>query len=191
MRHFWSWADGGPDVDPIHQWPAGNALGRNTRGGAGGQLVLLVRGDLLRRYPNTLVYAWRADGDELKEPPGAGDIVRHVFDGWFAPDVTFFGFPLTEQDLEAGWFFVLQEQPTEPRFGFDEGPAGAMATWSDATWSHAGTDSGEHLRIAGNPLAGAVRNGVTFGRNAGHLAAIALQRPVRVAVSSREIVAPG
>jgi hypothetical protein len=191
VRHFWSWVDGGADIDPIHEWPAGDALGGNTRGGPGGQLVLLVRGDLLRRFPNTVVYAWRADGNELKDPPEPGDIVRHVFDGWFAPDVTFLGFPLTEADLEDGWFFVLQEQPTEPRFGFDEGTPGGLATWSDATWAHTATDPGAHLRIDGNPLVGTTRNGVAFGRNAGHLAAIALQRPARVAVDSREIVASG
>lgn len=190
MRHFWSWVDGLPDIAPIHDWPTDTALGENTRGGAGGQLVLLIRGDLLRRFPNTLVYAWRADGDELKDPPGAGDIVRHVFDGWFAPDVTFFGFPLAEADLEDGWFFVVEEQPTEPRFGFDEGTPGALAAWSDATWADTGTNPGAHLTIDVNPLNGSVRNDVTFGTNAGHMAAIWLQRPVRVAVASSDIATP-
>jgi hypothetical protein len=192
VRRFWSWADGGVDIDPIHQWPAAGALGSNTRGGSGGQLVLLVRGDLLRRYPNTVVYAWRADGNELKQPPGPADIVRHVFDGWFAPDVTFFGFPLTDSDLADGWFFVLEEQPTEPRFGFDDTDVpGALETWAHAAWAHTGTDRGAHLRIADNPLVGITRNGVMFGKNSGHLAAIALQKPVRVAVPSSDIVAPG
>jgi hypothetical protein len=189
LRHFWSWADGLPDIPPIHEWPASTALGRNTRGGGEGQLVLLVRGDLLRRYPNTVVVAWRADGDELKEPPASGDIVHHVFDGWFAPDVTFFGFPLTEDDLAEGWFFVLMEQPTEPRFGFDEGAAEGLTRWLHATWAHTATDPGEHLALADNPLSGRSIGGVTFGRNAGHLAAVALQRPVRVAINSTDIVA--
>jgi hypothetical protein len=190
LRHFWAWADGKPDVPPIHEWPTERALGLNTRGGGEGQLVLLVRGDLLRRYPNTVVVAWRADGDELKEPPAAGDVVHHVFEGWFAPDVTFFGFPLTENDLAAGWFFVLMEQPTEPRFGFDEGAAGALTSWLSATWAHTGTEPGSHLAIIDSPLAGRSIGGVTFGRNAGHLASVALQRPVRVAVDANDIVAP-
>lgn len=188
MRHFWAWSDGGPDIGPIHGWRDDIPLGGGTRGSGEGQAVLLVRGDLLRRYPNTVVVAWRADGDRLKEPPGPGDVVQHVLTGRFDPDVTFFGFPLTTDQLASGWFFVLAEQPTEPRFGLDTGPAGTLTTWAAATWAHTATGEGAHLRLGGNPLAGTTRNAVTFGRNAGHLAAVMLQRPVRVAVASSEIV---
>jgi hypothetical protein len=190
IQHFWAWADGGPDIPPIHTWARGDALGTTTRGGSGGQLVLLIRGDLLRRFPNTMVYAWRSDQGKLKDPPGSGDIVRHVFNGWFEPDVTFFGFPLTEDDLADGWFFVIQEQPTEPRFGFDEGADGPIANWSQATWGHTGTQPGGHVRLEASPLEGLTRDQVTFGRNSAHLAAVTLQRPVRVAVASSEIVSP-
>ncbi|MGP4090921.1 hypothetical protein [Streptomyces sp. KR55] len=193
FRHFWGWYDGRSDIPPIHTWATDTTLGRNARSGGDGQLVLLVRGDLLRRYPNTSVVAWRASGLDLKDPPGPGDVVRPVFGGRFDPDVTFFGFPLTEADMEGdGWFFVLQEQPTEPRFGFDESPAdttpGPIGVWPDATWQHTATEPGSHLLIAGNPLAGATRGGVTFAANAAHLAAITLQKPVRVAVRSGQLL---
>ena len=42
------------------------------------------------------------------------------------PDVTFLGFTLSDLKHWAntapafGWFFVIQQQPTEPRFGMDE-----------------------------------------------------------------------
>ena len=193
LRRFWDWHDDGPDIEPIHTWRETSELGTNTRGGVGGQIVLLVRGDLLRRYPNTSVLAWRADGRELKNPPGDGDIVNHVFAGRIDPDVSFYGFPLTDDDLEDdGWFFVLQEQPTEPRFGFDEAAAAGatppLTTWSDASWAHAGTAPGGHLRLAGHPLSGTTRNGATFAAHSGHLAAITLQRPIRVAVRSGRLV---
>ncbi|MEU1818817.1 hypothetical protein ABZ543_27050 [Streptomyces roseifaciens] len=195
FRHFWGWFDGRPDIPPIHTWPAGAALGGTTRGGGGGQLVLLVRGELLRRYPNTSVFAWRAAGSDLKDPPGPDDIVHPVFGGRFDPDMTFYGFPLTETDVaDDGWFFVIQEQPTEPRFGFDESPTGTepgpLDAWPDATWRHTGTDPGSHLLIAGNPLTGTTRTGVTFAVNAAHTAAITLQKPVRVAVRSSRLLPP-
>lgn len=190
LRHFWSWVNGEPDIEAIHTWPATNALGGNTRGGRGGQIVLLIRGDLLRRYPSTAVYAWAADGNELKDPPGPGDIVRHDFAGRFDPDVSFFGFRLTEGDLADGWFFVLQEQPTEPRFGFDAGSGThGPVTWADATWADTGTEPGAHLRLEGNPLHDTSPDGATA--NSGRLAAVTLQRPVRVAVASSEVVAAG
>jgi hypothetical protein len=196
FRNFWDWFDGKPDIEPIHTWRAGSSLGRNSRGtGQGGQLVLLIRGDLLRRYPNTVVYAWRAEDGKLKDPyDPAVDIVRPVFAGRFDPDFSFVGFPLTDLDIERDdWFFVLQEQPTEPRFGFDEltgdATAGAaLTTWLDATWSQTQTLPGQHLTITGNTLEGRTLGGVRFVRDAAHLAALSLQKPVRVAVLSDHLV---
>jgi hypothetical protein len=68
---------------------------------------------------------------------------------------------------------------------------GPIGKWSDATWEHTGTAPGEHLVLTGNPLSGQARTGVTFGANAGHLAAIALQKPVRVAVRSGQLLVEG
>ena len=64
FRQFWD-VSGQPgdaeslaDIPPLAEW-AGTPLGGHVRGG-GGQLVLLVRGELLRRYPTTTIYAARA-----------------------------------------------------------------------------------------------------------------------------------
>jgi len=117
-----------------------------------------------------------------------------VFGGLLEPDIVYVGFELSDVDLTTGdgWFFVLQEQPTEPRFGFDLPPLSggtlpAITTWNDATWAHAGTDAGTYLRIAGNPLANAEHDQVKFVSNSAHLAALTLQRPMRVAVQAREL----
>jgi hypothetical protein len=195
FRRFWRWADGGPDVAPIDEWAPAAQLGENARGGPGGQVALLVRGRLLHRYPNAAIYAWRArtnaQGEkELTVPP---DVRLPMFGGVLGADVAFVGFDLTDADLDSGdgWFFVLQEQPAEPRFGFDEllpgDPLPPLATWSDATWEHTGTAPGGWLRIAGNPLAQAQVPGAHFVDDAAHLAAIALQKPVRVAVHAGQI----
>ena len=64
----------------------------------------------------------RTDG-VLDESAGSRRIsASAVFAGVLGADIVFVGFDLTDADLTAGdgWFFVLQEQPTEPRFGFDE-----------------------------------------------------------------------
>jgi hypothetical protein len=194
FQHFWTWADGGNDIPPIHQWATTAALGGTARGGAGGQIVLLVRGRLLRRYPNTVIYAWRAKSGLLMDPPGPGDQKQPVFAGLLDPDIVYVGFDLTDADLKTGdgWFFVLQEQPTEPRFGFDQppatGPLPTITDWSDATWAHTGTAGGAYLHIAGNSLANAQHNGASFVANAAHLAAITMQRPMRVAFNANELV---
>jgi hypothetical protein len=192
LRRFWDWLDDGEDVPAIHTWNPGGALGSDARGGAAGLLVLLVRGKLLRRYPNSVIYAWRAAGRLLKDPPAESDLRAPMFGGQFAPDITYVGFDLTFDEITQGdgWFFVIQQQPTEPRFGFDEVPPDSPSvppTWSDATWADAATAPGRHLAIGGNPLVGIARSGATFGRDAAHLAAVLLQKPMRVALHGSQL----
>jgi hypothetical protein len=131
------------DMEPMHQWraqPLGERSDENMVDPD--RIALLVRGQLLRRYPNTAVYAWKkrttpADPDprspnhtELMKdangnPPNASAIQTPVFSGFIPPDITFFGFDIDKADV-AKWCFVLEEQMSEPRFGFDvpETPAG-------------------------------------------------------------------
>ena len=56
FRQFWdsSAEDGERDIEKISQW-GDTPLGKNARGGD--SLVLLLRGELLRRYPNSVIYA--------------------------------------------------------------------------------------------------------------------------------------
>jgi hypothetical protein len=70
--------------------------------------------------------------------PG-GDTKHPVFSGRLAPDLSFFGFDLQPGQVRGtdgteGWFFVLAEHPTQPRFGLDadDGGDGARpAIWDD------------------------------------------------------------
>jgi hypothetical protein len=137
------------DITPIDTWPSASALGshRNPLRPAGNQVVLTVRGDLLKKYPNTLIYAQKAhlarDGSGNPRPsddPVVGvvesdaDIDREikfpVFRAAVDPDIRFFGFDLSvaqargaaNPQLETddwGYYFVIQQLPGEPRFGMD------------------------------------------------------------------------
>lgn len=119
------------DMEPMHQWRA-QPLGKRTDENMidPDRIALLVRGQLLRRYPNTAVYAWkkRTTAPDAQNPsqlmkdangnPPAGAIQTPVFSGFITPDITFFGFDIDKGDV-AQWCFVLEEQMSEPRFGFD------------------------------------------------------------------------
>lgn len=195
FKHFWGWSDSGADIQGINTWAPANLLGANSRGGAGGQIVMLVRGRLLKRYPNTSIYAWRSANGRMTNPPQPGDVKKPVFTGVLGTDIAFAGFDLTDADLATGdgWFFVLQQQPTEPRFGFDEGtgtPQTTLASWADANWDDTGTDPGHYLKITDNRLSGMNIGGVKFVDHAAHLATITIQKPVAVALSSKTLTVP-
>jgi hypothetical protein len=204
FRRFWDRLDG-DDIDPVHTWAPATGLGGHGPGDPDGQVALLVRADLLRRYPNAVLYAWRSVGGRLAPAPRVPEDLRSpVFAGVLGSDITFVGFDLAAAELLTGdgWFFVIQEQPTEPRFGFDElvdpsadpgAPLPTLDAWSAATWEHTGTARGGYLAIAGNPLEGTDLDGVRFVDHAAHLAALTHQQPMRVAIHAGgvpELVVP-
>lgn len=141
------------DIAAIHQWPSGNALGMNCVNGAADIMVLCVRGDLLKKFPNALIYAQKANFGPSQSSARvlvnatsytsafdsnglmvSNDIRMPVFKMDVAPDIVMLGFELTKQaavgipanypnNAHAGWFFVFRERPGNIRFGLD-GPIG-------------------------------------------------------------------
>jgi hypothetical protein len=180
-----------PDVRPLHEWGTGRLGDFNVPPGKD-QFVMLMRSDLLRRYPTAVIYAVKAltpnppDGTRFPSPDPK-DEVHPSFRGSLPPDVSFFGFDLPVDAViggsattsspvsSAGYFIVIQEQPTEPRFGLDVGTAPANAT---------------HLQLSAGPPTGAGQNGLVWGRNAAHMAAITRQQPVRILIHASQLVSP-
>ncbi len=185
FRQFWDVsgymgpqpAGGLKDIRPIHMWGkselGGNACQETTDGE---KIVLLIRGELLRHYPNTIIYVQKAmlkdengpsvaEGGIRDENPGAKNKKSPLFFGRLAPDIFFAGFALSQQEArgddestdqeQQGWYFVLQEQPSEPRFGLDAAgehfgtklePPG---NWCDLSWGHL-ADNAEALKGMSN-----------------------------------------
>lgn len=158
------------DIPPIHRWSRRSQLGDHDHREEGGdkeeEVVLVIRGELLKKYPNAVVYAHRAkwatdeNGErQLDEPRDFDDseaasivIKTPLYEAKADPDIHFFGFDLTvleakggsgkEEDDKAGWFFVIKERPGEPRFGLDvpgedsDIEVTQLETWNDLSWSH-------------------------------------------------------
>ncbi len=206
LRRFWERLDGRTDIGPIHEFAPEARLGANATGQLEGSIVLLVRGELLKRYPNSVVYAVPSAANGRLDP--AAPVTLPVFAGRLEPDLCFVGFDLAVEQIEPapGWLFVIAEQPTEPRFGLDAPEPGAPAggepaTWAELDWSHVGIAPGGHLRLADSGLNGtskllsgrsdplALPKPIEFGRNAAHIAAITFQRPFRAAIHSAKLLA--
>ena len=205
FRHFWD-SEGLPSaaatqMPPLHLWNADVALGQNFAGAGQGRLVLLIRGELLRRYPGAVIYAARPLQAQKFDP---AEHRLPIFRGTLEPDVCFVGFQLTLAEVleTAGansWYFVLQQPPTDARFGMDlptgfgDG-AGVLESPNDLNWGHM-VDTAEqfdaltHASALGR-LANRAVGGFNYGHNAAHMAALTLQRPVRIAIKASLILPP-
>jgi hypothetical protein len=205
------------DIRPIHGWRADAGLGTNvgrTPPPPPDHLVLLVKGELLRRYPDTLVSAVEAavgpDGQRT-----LGTATRHpIFSGRLEPDIAFFGFDLSVARArggpnDLGWFFVLAEHPTEPRFGLDVDNgdfAGRPTAWGDLNWAHLAAseqdlaaldyvdlaaalpDVSAVVAAAGDPAVAWHVDGAPGGANGSDLAWITLRRPFQVAIHGADVL---
>ena len=100
---------------------------------------------------------------------------------------------------QPGWFFVIQQQPGEPQFGFDaaNGFGGEAANLNALNWGHLVSDAAAFQALHhvspqrsanGLPKTGGFPPGVEWGKNAAHMARITLQRPVRVALHSAQML---
>ena len=208
-------AAAGTIVDLADWAPEGRLGDHLPASGGEGQLVLLLRGDLLRRFPRAVVYAveavWSEDGARRE----LGETERYpLFRGRVGFDLTFLGFALaaetaagsTDRTGHPGWFFVIQEQPTEPRFGLDEEEREArdlteIATWDALAWADLDESSepafvpaagrlAKQTRPVHDPKHAAAALRAEWGANSAHMAAITQQPPLRVAVHASAWLAP-
>jgi hypothetical protein len=190
------------DVRPLATWGSNTPLGGNRIGSPTDKLVLVVRAELLQRFPNTVVCAQPAS----EEDPAAPDTTRSVYPINRLPigqDLVALAFDLTQEQVQGdlaagtgGYFFVFIERPGEPQFGLDEfGPDATrweegdatIKTWNDLSWEYMGTLPGNNLRIdpAGKPQA--TEDPVGRIGNSADLAYALFQQPVMVAVHARQL----
>lgn len=202
------------DIDPIHQWSIVSKLGtHNKREPVAGeeQLVLLIRGDLLKRYPNTLVFAQKAVSSTGPVNPAINTTFQNddefnkqvkfpLYKAEISPDIKFFGFDLTIEQARGndetdgfpgdtlGWFFVIQEVPGEPRFGMDIDRSPVLSTWDNLSWKNFGTEEIDMIKKSKPPEGTPSDNGITWAQDAAGMAYILFQKPSMVAVHASDML---
>lgn len=157
------------DIPPITSWPLAGPLGTHeNRPGTAGNLALLIRGELLRRYPDTIIYAAKAKVAGGRRVIDTTDERYPIFGGTLPSDITFLGFNLSPQDAKGGtpeapygFFFVFQQHPTAPRFGLEPAANGTVSQWADLAWTNFGDDQ-QAPSADGPPPRAATPAGLSF-----------------------------
>ena len=207
------------DIVPLDTWKSASALGthRPPERPRHGDLVLTIRGSLLKRYPNTLVYAQKAhfNGADARINPRINDVkskedmlqeIRFpVFQASVDPDIRFFGFDLSKAEAKGdpnakaesddwGWFFIIQEVPGEPHFGLDVDfkPSDPSSySWNDLSWKQ--LPPGTFLEPGVIPPSSFTSHlpapaRQQWARSSADMADVLLQRPVMIAIHAREML---
>ena len=205
------------DITPLHTWTENDLLGKHNNRQSetqdDEQLVLTIRGDLLKKYPNTLVFAQKAiaapEGDEdsddgkkiereLSEAVFKKKVKFPLYKAEVAPDIKFFGFDLTEKratgeipgpDLDnLGWFFVIMQAPGSPVFGmditFNQGDDGLL--WDNLSWENFGTE----IKFITGTVAPTINppEPIAWAADSASMAYILFQKPNMVAVHASKML---
>ncbi len=164
FRHFWD-DDQDELISPIHRFTQ-QPLGEHIVGGSEGRVVFVIRGTLVKRFPDAFMFALRevlptptgSSAPVFADPTQAGASAEILFHAHLAPDIMLVGFDLTaDQVKNQKWWFFIAEHPTAPRFGLDvEGtraPSGANVLRNDLDWNDVNRTHGNRfVEPSGPPL---------------------------------------
>ena len=202
FRRFWQRNADELTVD-IHGFTP-TPLGSHLAGSGQGRVVLVVRGEVVRRYPDAMLLAMRAD----KTPDAEGrprfsanpnDTAKLLFHHHLEPDILLIGFDLFPSQIQSErWWFFLTENPSAPRFGLDlagegNGPAANGVQRNNLDWNDLGPLSyNRFLSTAARPLkiVDGVGAPVRWPDHAGVVARTLLQSPFRAAFNALKLITP-
>jgi hypothetical protein len=206
------------DITAIHTWDEqtedlGTHNNRQTETANEAQLVLTIRGDLLKKYPNTLVFAQKAvaaspndeDNDEgtkmeleLPDVDFKKKVKFPLYRAEVQPDIKFFGFDLTAERARGispgpdadnlGWYFVIMQAPGAPSFGmdisFNEGADGL--SWDDLSWE----SFTEKITFIKKDVLPDIQpnDQVSWATDSASMAYILFQKPNMIAVHARKML---
>jgi hypothetical protein len=211
FRRFWNPASD-ELVQDLHRFDR-TVLGSHLVATLKDRVVLLVKGDLIRRYPDAMVTAMLAHDQDGHGLPQFSDpsqspetMATMLFHGHLAPDMVLVGFDLTVDQIKAatipdpagpprspGWWFLISEHPTAPRFGLKEPPSAPVLTRDSLTWADFPSPLGFLDATSTKAVPEADQPGsvvTTFGRDAASCAHLLLRDPVRAAFEAMTLLTP-
>lgn len=163
---------------PIHRFshsPLGSHLSLGPTGQSG-RAVVVIRGEIVRRYPDLTVMALKeadiTDRDQgrprLPELPTPANAAPTLFNAFLQPDIMLAGLDIAVDELrKPGWWIVLSEHPQSTRF--------RRPTSEELV--------GHEVRFSSPPPASGTNSGAT-------VASDRLESPTRVAFDANDFLPP-
>lgn len=210
------------DIEDIHRWrvtpnnPASalTALGANNArtaiGPSSEMLVLVIRGELLRKYPGAVIYLQKAQWittTQARKIADGSDPVYPVFTANIGQDIFMLGFAdHTAEEIRGGgvddtshpgYFVVFQERAGAIKFGADiydpDSFQTTPATWNDISWGNITADPTDTsgFNFVDPSLAFGVTSDpdtVTWNENSASVAYALYQAPVRLNVHAEGLI---
>ena len=176
------------DIKPISDWAKPSTFGHPTHrvGAVIEPLFFVLRGDLLRKYPNTVVFMQRAKRVlNARVPDETVPIKMPVASARLEQDIFFLGFDISQAQAigggqDAGWYVGLQERPGDIHFGLDQETEVTSPT--EPHWDNAGTQPGQCVDL---------ENGRPLFAELGNSAAVAMllyQKPFMVLIHATKML---
>jgi hypothetical protein len=200
------WNAQADDLKPdIHLWSSSSRLGDHsvpppsTGGGDGSadRVVLMIRGEVVRTFPDLIVLAQQATGKgqvPFGAPPGTGT-GSPLFRARLDSETLVVGFDLTVAQIAAAaggtpWWFLIAEHPGAPRFGLDPnddkiatGFKPGDANFDALEWGQLPMRNGS-LAFGPGPAVPPI-----WGQDGAANAQVLLQSPVRAAFDAKALIA--
>ena len=122
------------DIEHPAKWK-NNTLGNNAKKDSpgdqetGDQVVILIRGELLERFPNVAIYITPYDNTVT---PDFTNRTEAKFEGEFEPDIVFLGFPISSDEAELKKYAIVFEEPmTDIVYGLSKDNFETTPDWED------------------------------------------------------------
>lgn len=140
------------DILPIHKWEnqtttpkddlePQHKLGQNHMPGRNDLLIFAIKGELLKKYPETLIFLSKAglENNKILINPDAEKILPDL-SAWLGEDTYIVGFPAKLEHLagdpavnDPGYFLTFMNRPGETRFGTEKSDINKLVDHSGET----------------------------------------------------------
>lgn len=159
FRRFWRPGDDDLDGD-VHAF-ARTRLGSHVSLGDGdGRAVIVVKSELVRRFPDLIIQAVRNKSDDQSHPvfetvDDAQETAKELFAEHLPPDIALVGVDLSVRELDEDddWWIVIAEHPSATRFerpadSDPPDPARFLTDHADNAAEYAATHLHDPVRVA-------------------------------------------